>query len=231
MLILIQNTSTYITSVQTNLQSTEQLLQKRTSQRIALNNSLTQLEKQLSDNKAQISRFTAANASLDQQTTGLNRDLTITLSALPKPIILKSITHAGNLLAVAGQAPNEHEILTYVKNLRGSGIFLDIPVTSVIRNDDGTMDFILQGNHEEQKFAANSFEVMVKYLPSNARFIKMDYNKGAMTVKGSIPTQDSILPYIKLLEASHQFADVIITPMTRVDANELEFTLILTTGG
>lgn len=231
LLILIQNTSTYITSVQTNLKSTEQLLQKRTLQRVELTNNVTRLEKQLSDNKAQISRFTTANASLNQQTTGLNRDLTITLSALPKSIILESIAHNGTLLTVAGQAPDEHEILTYVKNLRGSGIFVDIPVTSVIRNNAGTMDFILQGNHEEQKFAANSFEVMVTYLPSDARLLKMEYNNGVITVKGSIPNQDSILPYIKLLEASRQFTDVIITPMTRIDTNELEFTLILTTGG
>ncbi|MDO8715215.1 MAG: PilN domain-containing protein [Dehalococcoidales bacterium] len=230
LLILIQNVSANITSTQTNLAAAEQLLKQRTSQRIVLTNNITRLEKQLSDNKVKLSQFTAAGASLDQQTTGLNRDLTITLTALPKSIILKSIAHADNLLTVAGQAPNEKEILTYVRNLSGSGIFADITVTSIIRNIDGTMDFNLLGNHEGQKIAASNFEAMITYLPLDVSLLQMDYNKGSMTIKAIIPEQDSILPYIKLLEESHRFKDIIIAPMTRVDTDELEFTLILETG-
>lgn len=72
LLIVIQYASVGITSTQAHLTAAEQLLQQRISQRIALTNNITQLEKQLSDNKAKINQVTAAIASLDQQTTGMN---------------------------------------------------------------------------------------------------------------------------------------------------------------
>lgn len=230
LLILIQNASANIISTQNNLTAAEQLLQQRTSQRIAFTNNITQLEKQLSDNKAKISQFTAAAASLNQQTTGLNRDLTITLTALPKSIILKSIAHADNLLTVAGQAPNEKEILTYVRNLRGSGNFADITVTSIIRNGDGTMAFNLLGNHEGRNIAADNFEIMITYLPFDARLLNMSSGNGSITIKAAIPVQDSILPYFKILEGTRRFSDILIIPMIRTDNNELEFTLIVEIG-
>ena len=195
-----------------------------------LTNNITRLETQLSDNKVKISQFTAAVSSLEQQTAQLNRELKLAVDVLPKSIILTSITHAGGLLTVAGQAPSEKEILTYVKNIRGSGNFADITVTSIIRNGDGTLAFNLFGNHEGRNIAADNFEIMITYLPFDARLLNMSSGNGSITIKAAIPVQDSILPYVKILEGTRRFSDILITPMVRTDNNELEFTLIVATG-
>ena len=133
-------------------------------------------------------------------------------------------------MTITGQAPDERELLAYVEKLGTSGVFADITVTSIIRNKDDTMDFTLLGNHEGQKFATSSLEIAVNNLPPDVNLLQVSYSKGSMTITANTSVQDSILSYVKRLEESGRFRDVIVNDMTKADSGEVKVILILKTG-
>ncbi len=62
---------------------------------------------------------------------------------LPSTITLTSLSPIENGLTIGGTAPDENEILSYMRRLEASGKFSDITSTSMIKNKDGGMDFSL----------------------------------------------------------------------------------------
>lgn len=228
--MLVRGASTDITSVRGQLAVTEQLLQQKTLKRQELSKDIVQLQKQVTDIQASLDKFAVATSSLQKQTTRLNQDLKMTLSALPQSITLKSIGHNGKLLTVSGRAQDEKAIMTYVNRLNADELFADITVTSITRNKDNSTDFIMVGTHEGQNIAASSLEAAVNNLPRNISVINVTYGKDQVTINATTPEKDAILAYLKRLEDSGLFSDIVVSDMTKMDSGEMKFGLVLKLG-
>ncbi|MDO8579223.1 MAG: PilN domain-containing protein [Dehalococcoidales bacterium] len=228
--LVVNTNSEGLASIQSELTKTEQLLKQRVQQKSELDAANGRLEKQINDIKIETSQSTAAIGSLENQTKGLNRDLAVIMNNMPATTKVKSITLTGDVLTVTGRAPDEKELLAYVDNLSASGVFADVTVTSIARTVNGTIDFSLLGNHEGQKIAASSLETVVNNLLPDINLRQVSYGKGSMSVSASAATLESMLNYIKLLEQSGKFSDIIVSDMSQTDAGRTEFVLILRTG-
>ncbi|MDO8577914.1 MAG: PilN domain-containing protein [Dehalococcoidales bacterium] len=228
--LVVHTNSEGLASIQGELTKTEQLLKQRIQQKSELNAANGRLEKQINDAKIETNQLTAAIGSLEIQTKGLNRDLATIMNSMPTTTTVNSITLTGNILTVTGRAPGEKELLAYVDRLSASGVFADVTVTSITRTVNGTIDFSLLGNHQGQKIAASSLQIVVNNLLPGVILHQVSYSKGSMSLSASAATLESMLNYVKLLQQSGRFSDIIISDMSQVDAGKTEFSLILKTG-
>ncbi len=67
----------------------------------------------------------------------------VVLSSLPTTISLTSVSSTNGTLTIAGRSPDEDEVLSYLRDLEPSGIFSELTITSMTRNEEGGMDFSL----------------------------------------------------------------------------------------
>ncbi len=79
-------------------------------------------------------------SSLEKQGNGA-RAMEVAVSSLPTTVSLTSVSYANGTLTMNGSAPGEDEILSYLRDLQGSGEFSEITITSMVRIEDGGMDF------------------------------------------------------------------------------------------
>jgi Tfp pilus assembly protein PilN len=228
--LVVHTSSESVASIQAELTKTEQLLRQRGQQKSELVAANSRLEKQIADGKTETSQLAAAIGSLEMLTRGLNRDLAIITNKMPATTTLNSLILTGDVITVAGRAPNEKELLAYVDNLSASGVFADVTVTSLTRTASGAIDFSLLGNHEGQKTAVSSLETAVNNLPADVNLRQVGYSKGSMSISASAASLESVLNYVKLLQQSGRYSDIIVSDMSQADTGRTEFSLVLRTG-
>jgi Tfp pilus assembly protein PilN len=132
----IQSASADITSMRSQLDPTNQLLQQKLSQRQELMENITEAE-------ASRDNFTTVLDSLDQQNNGVNGGLEVTVNSLPSTISLSSISHTNSILTINGRSPSEKEVLSYLRKLDASDRFAEITITSMRKIEGKGMDFTL----------------------------------------------------------------------------------------
>ena len=132
----IQSASADITSMRSQLDPTNQLLQQKLSRRQELMENITEAE-------AFLDNFTTMLESLDQQNNGVNGGLEVTVNSLPSTISLSSISHANSTLTINGRSPSEKEVLSYLRKLDASDRFAEITITSMRKIEGEGMDFTL----------------------------------------------------------------------------------------
>ena len=143
LVVLIQNTSADIASIQGQLNTTEQLLQQRLTQRQILTGKITELGEKITEAEASGGNFAAAMANLERQSNGVSGNLEVAVNSLPDTIKVSSISQTSPTLTVKGKAPSEKEILSYHRELDASGRFSEITITSLKRISDERTDFSL----------------------------------------------------------------------------------------
>jgi len=136
LVILIQSTSADITSMRSQLDTTNQLLQQKLSQRQELMENITEAE-------AARDNFTTVLDSLDKQSNGVNGDLEVTVNSLPSTISLSNISQANSILTINGRSPSEKEVLSYLRKLDASDRFAEITIASMRKIEGKGMDFTL----------------------------------------------------------------------------------------
>ena len=67
---------------------------------------------------------------------------------MPDTIDLAEISHTGEELTISGVAPSETEILAYAKELRATGRFSEVIISTIWEAGEG-LDFGLTLNPEE----------------------------------------------------------------------------------
>ncbi len=230
LVILTQSASANITSVHTQLDTTEQLLQQRLSQKQELAANIAELQREITEVEASRDNFTTVLGILETQTTGINRHLDITLKSLPNTISLSSISHAENLLTVSGRAPSEAEVLSYLIKLDASGRFGEITVTNMTRIEGEGMDFTLLGSLQLEDDRFSSIEAALSNLPTTISLSSFNAANGTLTITGEAPDEDEVLSYLRDLEASGIFGELTITSMTKMEDGGMNFTLVLKAG-
>jgi Tfp pilus assembly protein PilN len=81
--------------------------------------------------------------SLSQQREYSKRDLGTIISALPAIINLTTLTDDGKSLTVEGTAPSSDSILNYARDLRLSGNFESITISSIESQDYSDFNFTI----------------------------------------------------------------------------------------
>jgi Tfp pilus assembly protein PilN len=140
--LLIQTTAADLSSIQRKLDTTDQLLQQKLSQRQELNGRIAGLEQNIVDAEAAGGNFAAALKSLETQ-SALIDPIATTVNSLPASANLTSLNFDNGIFTLDGRSPTEVELLSYLKVLDDSGHFSGITITSLTKAGDELMDFTL----------------------------------------------------------------------------------------
>jgi len=140
----VQDAAADTVSLRDELNNIGQLIEQRQAQRQEIAGLQTEVE------RVEASRgiFSAAVDYIEDRRYIVNGDLEAATSALPDTIDLGEVSHTGEGLTISGAAPSETEILAYAKELRATGRFSEVIISSILRTD-GEMDFGLTLNPEE----------------------------------------------------------------------------------
>jgi len=133
----IQGTAADIASMNDQLKNANFILGKKQSERKGLEQEIAQLERKLAETQGNRNRFINASKSLDIQGEQINADLEATVHSLVDELSLSSISHAGGQVSLNGQAHSEVEILEYARNLKATGRFSIITISSISRLASG----------------------------------------------------------------------------------------------
>jgi Tfp pilus assembly protein PilN len=139
----MQNTSAEIASIQSQLDTTDHVLQQKLAGKQKLTGKITELEKKIAEAETSGVNFAAVLAYLEKQSNQINDNLEVTVNSLPASVSLSSISHSNPTLSIKGRAPSEEEILSYLRELEASGKFSNITITSLRRVSNQRMDFTL----------------------------------------------------------------------------------------
>jgi type IV pilus assembly protein PilM len=230
--VLTLGASADITSMRGQLDATNQLLQHNLSQRQEVVGDIAELEKQIAEVGASSDNITTALDSLERRFIGINGDLGETISSLPSTLSLTSINHASSTMTLNGRSPSEAEILSYLGRLDASGRFYEITFNSVRRIEDEGMDCTLTlGSLDEQNDGANGgLGVIISSLPSTLSLTSINHASSTMILNGRSTSEAEILSYLRRLDASGRFSEIIITSMKRVEDEGMDFTFTLRVG-
>ena len=148
--MLIREASADVELMRGHLDTTNQILKQRQTQKTELTENIAELEKTVAGVEATRDTFNAALESLEKQGNVINGDLATSTYNLFSPVNLSGISHGGSALILRGSAPSEVEILSYARNLDASGRFSEITITSVRRLSGEGIDFtvILKAERE-----------------------------------------------------------------------------------
>ena len=177
---------------------------------------------------AKIDSLTCAN-KLETQSNEINRNLEATVSSLPAAANLSGISHANDILAIAGGAPSEKEFVLYLKNLDTSDGFGDVTSANVTRTGNGWVDFTLLSSSAEQSNGARVIEIAISKLPASVNMTSTGYADGRLTMTGWSPDEAEVLSYLRDLQASGEFSEIIIARMMKIEDGGMDFALILKT--
>ncbi len=140
--LLIQSTSTDVAAMRGQLNTTDQLLQQRLTQRQELTGGIAELENKIAEAEASSDNFIRAFGSLEKQSNGIY-GLELAVNRLPRTISLTSINYANRILTMSGRTPSEDEVLSYLQDLDKGGGFPQITITSMKRIEGEGIDFTL----------------------------------------------------------------------------------------
>jgi type IV pilus assembly protein PilM len=136
LVISILSTSADITSMRSQLDTNNQLLQQKLPQR-------EELMKNIKEAETSYNNFNTIVNSLDKQNSGINGGLEETVNSLPSTISLNSISDTSGILNIQGRSQNERELLSYLTKLDASGRFAKITISKMSKTAGGGIDFIL----------------------------------------------------------------------------------------
>jgi type IV pilus assembly protein PilM len=137
--MMMQNTSSNINSMQQQLDTTNQFIVQKTAQRNALKKNVAELEKKAAAAKNTYDKIRKPLGNIIINQEIINGDLFIALTSLSQTVALESINEAGGELLIKGQALSIEDIsayteaiLQYARTLESSKRFSESTVTSLV---------------------------------------------------------------------------------------------------
>ena len=144
--ITIQGAAANISDLQSQLETTSHIVEKRQALKNELTGSIEELKNQLAGIEASQDSYIIAYDSIAESGDSLNNDLVAAVDNMVEDLALSGISHTSGL-NITGYALSEEEILTYVRNLDASGRFAEITITNLNRpeteNETPRMNFNL----------------------------------------------------------------------------------------
>ena len=146
----IQDADANISSVNSQLDATNFVLEKKQVQKKELIENIAALENQFASAQASRSRFVAAFDGINSVGDKINGNLEETVANMVDDLEISGLDHANSQLSLTGTALSEVEIMEYVRNLDTTGRFSEITITNLSRgavsansSSNSTMNFLL----------------------------------------------------------------------------------------
>jgi hypothetical protein len=147
MVLLIQSTSSSISAKQSELASTNQIINQRTTQRLELSKNVTDLQSKVAAAKKDNDNVTSVLDSITIRQEYVLGDLRLVLGSVTPSITLKTITESDGTITLTGTAPNQQDIYTYAgavlqyaRTLDLSGRYSQTIVSSLKANSGAQID-------------------------------------------------------------------------------------------
>jgi len=226
LVMLTQITSADIASIRGQLNTTDQLLQQKLSQRQALAGKIAKLNKKISEAEASRDSLSSAAGSLEKQKTRIILAMEVAIESLSGNVILSSISYADSILTISGRAPDGKIAVSYFRRLDRSGRLGEVGIQNMSPVEGESIGFTLIGNFDKQGGVSNT-GVVVNSLPSTITLTGVSSINGVLTIDGLSPDEDEVFSYLRDLEAGGEFSEITIASMTAIEDGEIEFSLIL----
>ena len=148
----IQNAAASIDTVQTQLNSSNFLLEKKQAQKKELGESVAALEQRIAGAETARKNFIAALETFNKNGDRMDNDLQATVDSVINDLDLGIINHSGTQVSLSGNAVTEQEVLKYVRKLDATGRFSEITIGNLNRvegsgeegaSDNSSMTFTL----------------------------------------------------------------------------------------
>jgi Tfp pilus assembly PilM family ATPase len=136
MLLLTQAASANISSMRSQLETTDRLIKQEIAKKSELNQSVIKTE---AENK----KYQSALDALSQQHLRINGDLDTAMSKMPTVVRLVSIDDNGTTRSITGICATELDVLTYASALEKSGRFSQVIVSKIKVGDKDPVRFTL----------------------------------------------------------------------------------------
>ncbi len=94
-----------------------------------------------------------------------------------------------------------------------------------------TFTTALDSLDKQRNGVKGDLETVTNNLPGNINMTNINHTGSTLTLKGSASSEAEALSYAKNLDASGRFPEIVITSMTRVEDEGINFTLVLKTRG
>jgi len=136
MAFLAWNSMARIEVLRSQLAPIENRIAHERSEIVTLQEQIGQIEAQIGPVEAMTSTFTTMLTSLEGGREEVDRDLSQIVSLKPTKVDLTEVIHEGDSVTVGGMTSDENYIFRYAKDLRSSGEFSTVIISSIIHNPE-----------------------------------------------------------------------------------------------
>jgi type IV pilus assembly protein PilM len=148
LVITVQNAAGDINWTQSQLESTQFVLEKKQAQKEGITASIAKLEGKYAGIENAREKYVAALESMNTKGTSLNYDLKAIINNIVTDLELRNIGHTGTKVSITGKSETEQEVFKYVRKLQDTGRFREITITTITRvgagaNMSEVMDYSL----------------------------------------------------------------------------------------
>ncbi len=133
---LVWNSMARIEDLRSQLAPIENRIAQERSEIATLQGQIGQIEAQIGPVEAMMNTFTAMLTSLEESREEVDRDLSQIDSSKPTNVYLTEVTHKGNSATVSGITSDENYIFRYARDLRSSGEFSTVIISSITHNPE-----------------------------------------------------------------------------------------------
>ncbi len=128
---LVFNTASHTGVLRSELESLESLIAQETATTSLLQSQTTLIEPQITEIEATRDIFEGTFNTLADIRTEVNADVFQMVISCPGDIGLTGVDHVITSATVSGVSPTEHSIFVYARNLRTSGRFSEVTISSI----------------------------------------------------------------------------------------------------
>jgi type IV pilus assembly protein PilM len=226
LIVMTQSVSADISSLDSDLQTKEQLVRQNLVLKEGLTREVGSLKSQIAEAEVARDSFAAVLSSIKEQGSGLNQDLTA-VRRLPNKLSLSGILHQDGVLTISGHADSEKTVLSYLQDLNETRRFGEIVVTNMLRTQAADMQFTLAAELKQPSSHISGIEAVLGKLPAGVELTDVSTKEGIFTVYGTSSSEILVLRYLQDLEASGRFGEITISRMMRTQDDGTDFSLIL----
>jgi type IV pilus assembly protein PilM len=229
--VFVQTINSDIASLTAKLESTNQLLQQRQTQKQEMASKIKSLQVTVSGTENSRNNLSKVLEVLDTQARETKNDLLAAIDSFPSTARLFNINYVGDILTISGQSSTENQVLSCIKKLDETGRFEGhVIISEMVRNDDGDIDFTLVGTLQSKGVGVTAIEIALGGLPGGVNVTDIDSSDNSLIVRGVSATTEKIFAYLKTLDASTSFKEVTVSDIL-VSEDGYSFSLLLKTGG
>ena len=127
----IQDVRTHNEALRSQVEINQALIPPQRDAVTALNEEIAAIEPQIAPLEATADIFAATFTDLAEDRSQIDGDLSGIVNLMPAGVDLISISHSGPRVTVTGTAPEEDNIFQYARNLRSSGRYSSVIISSI----------------------------------------------------------------------------------------------------